>query len=170
MSGDNYRFDEEAQSPEVQERWVEEAKLRNLYRNDRDRYVMAHDQLMIRLSIKYNYSHLLWSRSECDKIVQKYGQLSIIECINYLESTCASTVTPRSTSTVTTSKIYPIFLCPISGQIMNDPVTVSNGITYDRSSITEHLKTSHICPKTGDTITDVLIPNKALKVLIQRLL
>ena len=30
------------------------------------------------------------------------------------------------------------YICPLSGEIMSDPVIASNGITYDRSSIEAH--------------------------------
>ncbi|KAE9621730.1 putative aminoacyltransferase, E1 ubiquitin-activating enzyme [Lupinus albus] len=37
--------------------------------------------------------------------------------------------------------VSPFFLCPISLEIMKDPVTISTGITYDRESIEKWLFT-----------------------------
>ncbi|XP_030531868.1 E3 ubiquitin-protein ligase PUB23-like [Rhodamnia argentea] len=62
------------------------------------------------------------------------------------------------------------FLCPISLEIMRDPVTVSTGITYDRESIETWLSTSKnsLCPVTKQPISDVdLTPNHTLRRLIQ---
>ncbi|KAL3828620.1 hypothetical protein ACJIZ3_017422 [Penstemon smallii] len=62
------------------------------------------------------------------------------------------------------------FICPISMQLMKDPVTVSTGITYDRENIEKWLfsckKTT--CPITKQVLTDTdLTPNHTLRRLIQ---
>ncbi|KAM7264290.1 hypothetical protein ACFE04_001973 [Oxalis oulophora] len=63
------------------------------------------------------------------------------------------------------------FLCPISLELMKDPVTVSTGITYDRESIEKWLFSgkNNTCPTTKQVITDAdyLIPNVTLRRLIQ---
>ncbi|KAL3642456.1 hypothetical protein CASFOL_013271 [Castilleja foliolosa] len=61
------------------------------------------------------------------------------------------------------------FRCPISLELMTDPVTVSTGQTYDRVSIQKWLRSGNlICPKTGETLTSTeLLPNTSLKMLIQ---
>ncbi|KAF3437055.1 hypothetical protein FNV43_RR19808 [Rhamnella rubrinervis] len=60
------------------------------------------------------------------------------------------------------------FRCPISLELMTDPVTVSTGQTYDRSSIRKWLQSGNmICPKTGEKLTNTeLVPNSSLKKLI----
>ncbi|OIW00336.1 hypothetical protein TanjilG_27587 [Lupinus angustifolius] len=62
------------------------------------------------------------------------------------------------------------FRCPISLELMMDPVTVSTGQTYDRISIKKWLKAGNmICPKTGEKLTNTeLVPNTSLKRLIQQ--
>ncbi|KAJ1439046.1 Zinc finger, RING/FYVE/PHD-type [Sesbania bispinosa] len=62
------------------------------------------------------------------------------------------------------------FRCPISLELMTDPVTVSTGQTYDRASIQKWLKAGNkICPKTGENLTNTeLVPNTTLKRLIQQ--
>ncbi|EXB87865.1 U-box domain-containing protein 19 [Morus notabilis] len=62
------------------------------------------------------------------------------------------------------------FRCPISLELMTDPVTVSTGQTYDRSSIQKWLKAGNsICPKTGEKlINKELVPNSALRKLIHQ--
>lgn len=63
------------------------------------------------------------------------------------------------------------FLCPISMQLMRDPVTLSTGITYDRDSIERWLFSckNNTCPVTKQVLcdTELLIPNHTLRRLIQ---
>ncbi|GAB2257615.1 hypothetical protein Droror1_Dr00013775 [Drosera rotundifolia] len=60
------------------------------------------------------------------------------------------------------------FRCPITLDLMRDPVVVATGQTYDRSSIVLWIESGHsTCPKTGQTLAHSnLIPNLALKNLI----
>lgn len=63
------------------------------------------------------------------------------------------------------------FICPISMQLMKDPVTVSTGITYDRENIEKWLFSckNTACPVTKQPLTtsDDLTPNHTLRRLIQ---
>ncbi|KAM7274283.1 hypothetical protein ACFE04_028947 [Oxalis oulophora] len=62
------------------------------------------------------------------------------------------------------------FRCPISLELMIDPVTVMTGQTYDRSSIEKWFKAGNmICPKTGGRLTNTeLVPNSSLRKLIEQ--
>ncbi|KAK1358884.1 RING-type E3 ubiquitin transferase [Heracleum sosnowskyi] len=61
------------------------------------------------------------------------------------------------------------FRCPISLELMRDPVTVSTGQTYDRTSIESWIATGNTtCPVTRAPLTDfTFIPNHTLRRLIQ---
>ncbi|XP_021753324.1 U-box domain-containing protein 26-like [Chenopodium quinoa] len=61
------------------------------------------------------------------------------------------------------------FRCPISLELMQDPVTVCTGQTYDRSSIEAWVATGNTtCPVTRVPLSDFsLIPNHTLRRLIQ---
>jgi hypothetical protein len=61
------------------------------------------------------------------------------------------------------------FRCPISLELMRDPVTVSTGQTYDRNSIESWINTGNTtCPVTRVNLTDfTFIPNHTLRRLIQ---
>lgn len=77
----------------------------------------------------------------------------------------------RSTEMITINCFNPEdFRCPISLELMTDPVTVSTGQTYDRASIQTWLKAGNTkCPKTGESIKNTeLVPNTTLKRLIQQ--
>ncbi|KAL6206746.1 hypothetical protein ACLB2K_023993 [Fragaria x ananassa] len=60
------------------------------------------------------------------------------------------------------------FCCPISLDLMREPVIIATGQTYDRSSISRWLEEGHCtCPKTGQMLPHTkLVPNKALRNLI----
>ncbi|KAK6917735.1 U-box domain [Dillenia turbinata] len=62
------------------------------------------------------------------------------------------------------------FCCPITLDLMRDPVIVSTGQTYDRASITRWTDEGHTsCPKTGQMLTHTrLFPNLALRNLIMQ--
>ncbi len=63
------------------------------------------------------------------------------------------------------------FRCPISLDLMIDPVIVASGQTYDRSSIVRWIDAGHLtCPKSGQNLPHMmtLIPNYVLRSLISR--
>lgn len=62
--------------------------------------------------------------------------------------------------------------CPITLDLMTDPVTVSTGQTYDRASITRWIKAGcRTCPVTGERLrTADVVPNAALRGIIERML
>ncbi|GFP86140.1 E3 ubiquitin-protein ligase pub24 [Phtheirospermum japonicum] len=76
------------------------------------------------------------------------------------------------------TEIPEYFVCPISLEIMKDPVTTVTGITYDRESIERWLFTSNTattststCPVTMQPLPrdklEILTPNHTLRRLIQ---
>lgn len=61
------------------------------------------------------------------------------------------------------------FCCPISLEMMKDPVVISTGQTYDRESISRWMEGHCTCPKTGQKLVHTqLVPNRALRNLIIR--
>lgn len=67
-------------------------------------------------------------------------------------------------------EIPPYFLCPISLDIMKDPVAICTGITYDRESIEKWIFSQNktTCPVTKQPLSDTdLTPNVTLRRLIQ---
>ena len=61
-------------------------------------------------------------------------------------------------------------MCPISLDLLNDPVTLSTGQTYERSSIEKWLATGNlICPVTMQKLHDpLMVPNHTLRHLIHQ--
>ena len=63
------------------------------------------------------------------------------------------------------------FLCPITKNIMKNPVITPYGTTYDKDAIISWLKTNETCPLTKKPLNrKMLIPNYALKNAITRYL
>lgn len=61
------------------------------------------------------------------------------------------------------------FLCPITHEIMRDPVCISDGYTYERSAIEEWLTKKKTSPIMNSSIKGTQIyPNKILKMLIDQ--
>ena len=69
-------------------------------------------------------------------------------------------------STIIANKDDPVelYCCPISGEIMEDPVITPSGITYDRKSIERWLQNKSVDPISKRPLRpNQLIPNRALK-------
>ncbi|XP_047330479.1 U-box domain-containing protein 17 [Impatiens glandulifera] len=62
------------------------------------------------------------------------------------------------------------FCCPISLELMRDPVIISTGQTYDRASISRWMDEGHTtCPKTGQVLLhNRIVSNRALRNLINQ--
>ncbi|MBA0637256.1 hypothetical protein Godav_022098 [Gossypium davidsonii] len=60
------------------------------------------------------------------------------------------------------------FRCPISGEIMGDPVVLSSGLTYDRPSIQKWLNEGNLtCPQSKEVLSHtILTPNCLVRKLI----
>jgi hypothetical protein len=60
------------------------------------------------------------------------------------------------------------YICPITAEIMTDPVSTLDGFTYERAAITEWLRTKDTSPKTGATLeSKALIPNLMARSVIR---
>ncbi len=64
----------------------------------------------------------------------------------------------------------PGIRCPITGEVMRDPkLLVANGVSYEGTAITAHLRDNGTNPETGDLLDSSqrrILPNPALKELI----
>ena len=57
-----------------------------------------------------------------------------------------------------------LFTCPITQEVMTDPVVAADGYTYDRSAITKWLATHATSPMTNAKLPHKeLTPNHALR-------
>lgn len=103
------------------------------------------------------------SKSE---VIALIGLVRYAKCVLYGASSPNSDEKIRRTSS--DLNIPADFRCPITLDLMTDPVVVATGQTYDRTSVTQWIESGHnTCPKTGQTLAHTnLITNRALKSLI----
>ncbi|GMH59528.1 hypothetical protein TrST_g11507 [Triparma strigata] len=60
------------------------------------------------------------------------------------------------------------FECPITMELMNDPVIAADGHSYERSEITAWLIKNNTSPKTNDELEHKMVtPNHALRIMIE---
>ncbi|CAL5095444.1 unnamed protein product [Urochloa decumbens] len=121
-----------------------------------------------------------------DRVAERWtpAMIALVGLLRYAKCVLFSAATPRHA--VGSSKVADLddgegaeeeppsppldFRCPVSLELMSDPVVASSGQTYDRDSITRWFGSGKsTCPKTGQVLTNLeLVPNKALKNLIAR--
>lgn len=61
------------------------------------------------------------------------------------------------------------FYCPITTEVMDDPVFAADGYTYERSAIATWFQRSDSSPMTREVIPPTLIPNRSLRSRIAEL-
>ncbi|MBA0799325.1 hypothetical protein Gohar_009848 [Gossypium harknessii] len=117
----------------------------------------------IRKLVKHRGGH----NETVQQILDLLGKFKLIVGIDETVS-LDGPISTRTLRRCQSSLIPNEFLCPITLEIMTDPVIVATGQTYERESITKWLNSNHrTCPKTGQTLDHLsLAPNFALRNLI----
>lgn len=77
-------------------------------------------------------------------------------------------IMPKQSQSCSPVPIPPDFCCPLSLELMTDPVIVASGQTYERAFIKNWIDLGlTVCPKTRQTLAHTnLIPNYTVKALI----
>ncbi|KAL3510621.1 hypothetical protein ACH5RR_030022 [Cinchona calisaya] len=103
--------------------------------------------------------------SRSSKICQPKGSET-----NVIDGSCCSNKSPEENKKSDSSIIPVDFLCPISLELMRDPVIVATGQTYERSYIQRWIDCGNTtCPKTQQKLENIkLTPNYALRSLISQ--
>ncbi|KAK6266402.1 hypothetical protein QUC31_017239 [Theobroma cacao] len=117
-------------------------------------------------SLQEEIQNQMDEKSKAD-IVSVIGLVRYAKCVLYGSSTTQKSDHRRRKS-MSDISIPADFRCPISLELMRDPVVVASGQTYDRESINQWIESGHnTCPKTGQTLAHIsLISNRALRNLI----
>ncbi|XAR65330.1 Ubiquitin--protein ligase [Bertholletia excelsa] len=114
---------------------------------------------------------------QIEAILKRIGEdLSFIPSSTYKDqnitySSGSLSILPRMAQYM--EPLYDTFFCPLTKKIMDDPVTVETGVTYERKAITEWYRMFQnpndiFCPKTGQKLKSaVLNTNMALKGTIE---
>lgn len=66
---------------------------------------------------------------------------------------------------------FAIFICPITHDVMTDPVVSADGYTYERAAIARWFETSRKSPVTGQMLPHAdLVPNQSVRTLLKTLI
>ncbi|CAL9046409.1 U-box domain-containing protein 12-like isoform X1 [Musa acuminata AAA Group] len=152
----NWAISENHCDPTILKRILEKLQLKN--KNDIMRESVALHEMVISGAEDPDVSV-----EEMSSLLKKLKDFVISE-----NSTSASIEKKTSFAKHRSPVIPDDFRCPISLELMKDPVIVSTGQTYERSYIQKWLDSGHkTCPKTQQTLSHAtLTPNFVLKSLI----
>ncbi|KAK4380284.1 hypothetical protein RND71_002146 [Anisodus tanguticus] len=126
------------------------------------------------LSLNSN-EELLLELVALEKLKENAEQAEKTEDVEYVEQMITLVshmhdffVTVKQSQSCTTVPIPPDFCCPLSLELMTDPVIVASGQTYERAFIRRWIDLGlTVCPKTRQTLGHTnLIPNYTVKALI----
>ncbi|CAL5376899.1 unnamed protein product [Camellia sinensis] len=121
------------------------------------------ESIAVRKLVNKKGAHTVESTKKIVDLLEKFIHIAGIEEISVLDNPVS-----RSLEKCRSLLIPNEFLCPITLEIMTDPVIVATGQTYERESIQKWLNSNHrTCPKTGQSLAHMsLAPNFALRNLI----
>ncbi|NP_001312594.1 U-box domain-containing protein 4-like isoform X1 [Nicotiana tabacum] len=126
------------------------------------------------LSLNSN-QELLIELVALEKLKENAEQAEKSEVVEYIEQMITLVshmhdcfVTTKQSQSCTAVPIPPDFCCPLSLELMTDPVIVASGQTYERAFIRRWIDLGlTVCPKTRQTLGHTnLIPNYTVKALI----
>ncbi|KAL7207094.1 hypothetical protein ACSBR2_019735 [Camellia fascicularis] len=121
------------------------------------------ETIAVRKLVNKKGAHTVESTKKIVDLLEKFIHIAGIEEISVLDNPVS-----KSLEKCRSLLIPNEFLCPITLEIMTDPVIVATGQTYERESIQKWLNSNHrTCPKTGQSLAHMsLAPNFALRNLI----
>ena len=99
--------------------------------------------------------------------MQNTSSVSSLENMETTADAKDSVMSASKTNRMKGMKIRDEFICPITYELMREPVVASDGHTYEKAAIEKWLKQHLISPRNGEPIAALTIPNMNLKKLIQ---
>ncbi|KAJ7957969.1 RING-type E3 ubiquitin transferase [Quillaja saponaria] len=122
------------------------------------------ETIAVRNLVKERGGQSAESTQQIIDLLNKFKRIAGMEETNVRDDPVVPRMLAKSTSLV----IPHEFLCPITLEIMTNPVIVASGQTYESESIQKWFDSNHrTCPKTSQTLAHMsLAPNYALKNLI----
>lgn len=125
------------------------------------------ETLAVRRLVKDRRGHNAEGTQQITLLLKKFQKFAAVPETGALDDPLMPKTRKKCASAV---EIPHEFLCPITLEIMIDPVIVATGQTYERESIQQWLDSGHrTCPKSGQELTHLsLAPNFALRNLIRQ--
>ncbi|KAL6192506.1 hypothetical protein ACLB2K_033594 [Fragaria x ananassa] len=124
------------------------------------------------LESEIGFENLREEKREVSLLSSLIGLLCYCRCVMFdtVDGFPAPRPEANSRSEVVNCLNWEDFRCPISLEIMTEPVTIATGQSYDRGSIMKWFRGGKaVCPKTGEKLKSrEVVPNLALKRLIQQ--
>ncbi|KAK4750561.1 hypothetical protein SAY87_004043 [Trapa incisa] len=127
---------------------------------------LKNESLAVRRLVKDRGAKAAESTQQIIDLLNKFKQIAGVEVTDLLDDPSAPN--GKMIDKLPSLVIPHEFLCPITLEIMIDPVIVASGQTYERESIQKWLDSNNrTCPKTRQPLVHLsLAPNFALKNLI----
>lgn len=99
-----------------------------------------------------------------------YTRCTVFSVVDYDKTPVSSDSCRSSCNMFVSSLNVDDFRCPISLEIMSDPVTLATGHTYDRSSIEKWFRSGNLtCPKTGQKVdSGNVVSNLCMRSIIKQ--
>ncbi|XP_002510676.2 U-box domain-containing protein 15 [Ricinus communis] len=125
---------------------------------------LNNETIAIRNLVKQRGGHISENIQQIIDLLNKFQQIIGMEVTDFQDNPVMHRTLEKCPSLV----IPHEFLCPITLEIMTDPVIIASGQTYERESIQKWFISNHrTCPKTRQTLAHLSVaPNYALKNLI----
>eukprot|EP01018_Ginkgo_biloba_P024928 Gb_24091 [translate_table: standard] len=120
--------------------------------------------------------HLITDKDDCriEVFDQLSNTLSVLKDLKFNNKQCTDESVPALATSLSqqldTITVPDYFLCPISSELMRDPVMLATGQTYDRPYIQAWLDADHrTCPKTQQVLPHlILTPNYLVRSMIEQ--
>eukprot|EP01018_Ginkgo_biloba_P006656 Gb_37109 [translate_table: standard] len=153
------------------------ANIVNVLRDNREGLKVNHEKLnMIAEGLQLLSNQEMLREASCLEKEKDYARIEkdkqeedyINQVINLVTQMCEYMVELKQAQTEAGVPIPADFRCPLSLELMSDPVIVASGQTYERAYIQQWLDQGMTtCPKTRQTLNHKnLIPNYTVKALI----
>lgn len=84
--------------------------------------------------------------------------------------TCSTLIKLQYYNSKQSMEVEQSYLCPITREIMLEPVVASDGYTYEEDALVEHIKTSRLSPMTRVVLETKYYKNQLIKNKIEELL
>jgi ankyrin repeat protein len=107
-------------------------------------------------------------RREQDWLLSQREREQLEQALRISQDAAQSGLRLEDTDSAGQGRPLPAFFCPITAEIMRDPVTTADGQTYERAAIERWFESSDMSPATGANLpSKTVVPNIALRKAVE---